>query len=272
MVTFIAAAAWAGSPIASEQPGGANLSVAIDFTCGSLVVRGSDLQTVRVGGTVEDPDALHVASSPGRVSITVDSHRPNRSCADLVVEVPTCTAIDAELINASVSVDGVTGAVDLQTVSGSISVSGTPARIDAASISGEVRATGAVRRVQVETVSGSITLAGVGGSLELSSVSGQIRVDASSALDALTAETVSGPITVGGVLAPQGRIDLESHAGQLTVGLPTTTNAILSWSTFGGHVSNAFGAGEDRELRLGTGDGRVELETFAGGIAITRRD
>ena len=267
------AAAHAGSPIAAEQPGGPNLAVGIELECGALVIRGSDRQTVKVGGSVEDPDALHVVSSPGRVSIEVDSDHRGRNCGDLVVEVPAHTAIDAELVSASVRVEGVTGPLDLETLSGAIAVAGAPARLDASSISGEVRVTADVRRLQIETVSGAIGLAGVGGTLELCSVSGEIRVEAASVLEAVAAESVSGAISVAGTLAPQGRIDLESHAGPLTVALPGATNAIVSWSTFAGKVANRFGGvAEGQQVRLGTGDGRVELETFAGAIEITRRD
>lgn len=267
------AAAHAGSPIAAEQPGGPNLSVAIELECGALVVRGSERQTVKVGGSVEDPDALHVVSSPGRVSIEVESEHHGRNCGDLVIEVPAHTAIDVELVSASVRVEGVTGPLDLETLSGAIAVSGKPARIDASSISGEIRVTAEVGRLQVETVSGAIGLAGVGGTLELSSVSGEIRVDASSVLEALSAESVSGAIVVSGALAAQGRIDIESHAGPISITLPGATNAIVSWSTFAGKVSNRFGGvAENQQIRLGTGDGRVELETFTGAIDLVRRD
>lgn len=267
------AAARAGSPIVAEQPGGPNLAVEIELQCGALVIRGSDRQTVKVGGSVEDPDALHVSSNPGRVSIEVDAKHSAPSCGDLLVEVPAHTAIEVELVSASVRIEGVTGPLDVETLSGAIAVSGTPSRLNASTMSGEVRVTADVRRLQIETVSGAMGLSGVGGTLELSSVSGEIRVEAASPLEAVAAATVSGPISVAGALAPQGRIDLESHAGPLTVGLPGTTNAIVSWSTFAGKVSNRFGGvPEGQPVRLGTGDGRVELETFAGAIDITRRD
>ena len=273
MLTFIAAAAWAGSPVETEQPGGANLSVGIELACGSLIVRGSDRQTVRVGGSVEDPDALQVTSGPGTVSIEIESKHARQVCADLVIDVPAAAAIDVESVSAGVTVEGVTGPADLETVSGAIALTGDAARLDATSISGEIRVTGRIRRLQAETVSGAIGLSGVGGSLELSSVSGEIRVEAASALDAVTAETVSGAIGIHGALAAQGRMALGTHAGQLTLALPGATNAIVSWSTFAGHVTNTFGAdAHDSQIRLGTGDGRITLETFAGGIAITRRD
>ncbi|MEQ1506950.1 MAG: DUF4097 family beta strand repeat-containing protein [Myxococcota bacterium] len=267
--------AHAASAVDTEQPCGPVLAVSVELVCGSLRVRGADRATVRVTGTVDDPEALHVSSTPGQVSIAVDSRR-NHDCADLIVETPIAASLHAEVVSANLAVEGLAGRLDLESTSGAIAIGGNPAGIDASSISGSVTVTGRTPAAEVATVSGAIRLSGVSGRVEAESVSGSIDVSAGGPLESLDAETMSGAIAVLGALPHNGAWSLESHTGELRVTIPADTSAVVTWSTFSGGVDTALSpagtgnAPKDGSTTLGAGDARIELETFTGAIRVNR--
>jgi DUF4097 and DUF4098 domain-containing protein YvlB len=274
---LLSSAANASTVVDQERPAPTDeLGVSIEIPCGTLTVRGGPVVKVKVSGSVDDPEALSVSTSPGHVSIEVEARWPQKSCADLVVTVPTVAAVDAETVSAGIVVEGVDGPLDLETTSGSISVTGGGCGVSAESISGSVAVRGAIKRAEVSTVSGSIVLDRVVGPVRVESVSGTIRVAGGAPLPALSAETVSASITVAAQFDDDARVSLESHSGAVVFALPQQSNTRIEASSLSGAISSAFGptarasGGSEYAVVLGEGRGSVHLETFSGAIAVSR--
>lgn len=273
MLGWISLAAHASTTVDQERPAAPDeLGVSVDVTCGSVQVRGEDVVKVKVTGTVDDPDALSVSTSPGHVSISVE-RRMFGPCADLVVLVPRSAAVDGETISASLRVDGVSGALDLETTSGSIEVSGSGLGVSAQSISGSVTVRGAIKRASVSTVSGAILVDQVVGPVDAESVSGTVRIAGGAPLPSISASTVSAPVTVAAALLPDAHVRCETHSGPIVFAVPADASARIASSTMSGRVSSAFGGvrpGDEATIVLGAGSADVRLETFSGPIAISR--
>jgi DUF4097 and DUF4098 domain-containing protein YvlB len=262
----------ASSAVDTEHPCAPDLELNIEIVCGSLTVRGSDRKTVKITGSVDDPEALDVSALPGRVAIEVDGSGRRNVCANLVVDTPRHASITAETVSAPLTVTDVIGRLSLETTSGPITVTGAPASVDAASISGPVTVTGAVSDgVQIETVSGPIRVGGATGRVDAESVSGPIDVTSPGSLDKLDLETMSAPITVSAPIPVRGTWSLESHTGRLAVEVPAETSAVVSWSTFSGQVDCAGVRNKDHEVTLGAGDAQIALETFTGPIRLSTK-
>lgn len=267
-----ATAAHASGLVEREHACAPDLDVDIDLQCGSVTVRGAaDRKTVRITGKVDDPDALSVSATPGRVAIDVDPGS-RRNCAELVVEVPARASIDADAISASVAVADVLGRVEVETVSGGVTLTGAPAAIDADSVSGAITVVGAVPgETRLETVSGAVHVRDVAGPVYVDSVSGAIEVATSQVVPLLELGTMSSAIGVTARIGPRGAWTLDSHTGAVTVTVPTDTSAAVSWSTFSGRVE-CSGASPANQVTFGAGDGRIRIETFTGPIKVVRSD
>lgn len=264
--------ALASSAIDTEHAVAPDLEVSIEMICGSLSVRGADRKTVRITGSVDDPESLDVSALPGQVSIEVEGGRMGRNCANLVVDVPRHASLTVETVSAPLSVVEVAGRLNLETTSGPITVTGTPTAASCSSISGPVTVSGAVTGgVEVETVSGPIRVEGATGRIEAESVSGRIDLAAGGLVHTLDVETMSGAITVSAKLPPRGTWSAESHTGRLDLVIPADASAVVGWSTFSGTVSVCEGdSRKEGTATLGAGDARIDLETFTGAIRVVR--
>jgi hypothetical protein len=273
MLGWMVLTAQASTTVDQEQAAPVDgVGVSIELVCGSLTVRGGDVVKVKITGSIDDPEALSVSTSPGHVSIEVDSRWPNRDCAELVVLVPRAAAIDVETVSAVLTVESVTGPVELESTSGPIRVAGDSSGVSVESIAGSVSISGRVKRAEVSTVSGPILLDRVVGPVQAESVSGAIRISGGAPLPGLSAESVSAPITVAAVFDADARVSLESHSGALVFALPQASDATIAASTLSGRITSAFGAtrGAELELVLGKGTASVHLETFSGPITVSR--
>src|SRR5688572_20929235 len=142
----------------------------------------------------------------------------------------------------------------LRTGAGSIDVRGWQAATDARTEAGAVR---------TEGIRGDQTLASGAGSIRASDADGQVR-----------AETSAGSVEVAGRLRGDSRA--VSHAGSITVVLPTDARLRLSGGTSAGSVVCAFPvllgggpAGGTLEGTLGDGkEGSLRVESAAGSVRI----
>lgn len=261
-------ASHAAAPIEQERPAAPNLRVSVSASCGQLTLTGADVPTVRISGTVDDPDDFAVDATPGAVSIDV---RPP-SCARLTLRVPRAAALSVETMSAPIRVEGISGPLELESVSGSLSVESDCVALEAETISGAITARGAIPRASLSTVSGNIVADRLGGTIELETVSGSVRVAAGMPVSVLTAESVSGPITAAAVLDARARVELESHSGCIVLAIPQASQVTIDAETASGRIASAFGATGGRELwaTLGSGAGVVTIETFSGPITISR--
>ncbi|MEM6937557.1 MAG: DUF4097 family beta strand repeat-containing protein, partial [Pseudomonadota bacterium] len=128
----------------------------------------------------------------------------------------------------------------IETVNGSISIEGVTGEVDA------------------ETVNGSIEVSGIESDAKLSTVNGRVEAQ----LDRLNSDQ---------------RVSLESVNGQIIVYMPDNADVEIRAETVHGQLRNDFNlpvekgmVGKDLRGRLGSGGGRLTLDTVNGSINIRR--
>lgn len=283
----LAAPALADKPVDGTRQVAADARITIETLSGSVEVTGWDQNEVHVTGSVgDDTNGLSIRGGGDELHIEVDipegRHKGNRDLqANLRISVPAGARVELESVSSSAVVRAVTGAVDVESVSGSIDVDGTPRSIDAESVSGTVRVVGSRGKVSAESVSGSVVIEGGSGDVSASTVSGTITAEVGE-VERGHFESVSGSIRFTGALAPGGDLDFEGHSGEIDVVLPADTSARFHVETFSGDVDNRlssdqarrtsqYAPGKELDFTLGSGDGRVQVESFSGEVVLRSR-
>ena len=255
-----------------------NGSLRVSVYSGRVSVTPASGNNVRVKGRLERGD-LEVRSRAGSVSLSMDEN-PSRSRADLDITVPVGTNVVLEGFSAIFAVRGVKGEAQVETLSGDVQVSDASGMIQVETVSGSITVTKADGDVRAESVSGLVTIAGVNGDVDAETVSGRVSITEAKSRS-VRAETVGGSITYSGTIDPMGNYVFKSHAGRLTLGIPTDAGATVGLQTFSGTVDSDFpvtleggrsqvGHESKFEFRIGNGRSRIVLETFSGDIKLQR--
>lgn len=279
----------AGTPIDQTRPLSADGRVRIDNVKGSVQVRTWDRAEVHVGGSLGDGvKQLLVNGSDSSVRIKVEYpegsgwfSKTHSEPSDLVVTVPGGAEVEVDVVSADVDVDGIAGRrLSINSVSGVVKAKGKSAQAELESVSGNIEATLESREIKVSSVSGDLRVTDAGGgAIALETVSGDIHLDAG-IVTRLGVESVSGSADARvRALAADGSIKGETLSGTLTVALPADTSASLHISTFSGAIHSAvgevkrekYGPGASLEAHMGEGRGKIELESFSGGVRFELR-
>lgn len=279
--------AHAGTPIQETRPLDGRGELTVDNIKGSIHVRAWDRDEVRIEGTLgqgverleitgDASDLMVRVRYPNRSGLGVFSGNDRSEPTDLRLTVPRRISIAIDSVAADVDVEGLGGGeLAIDSVSGSVRAVGAPTQADIESVSGDITATLNSDDVDIDTVSGTLTLRGrLGGEVSMETVAGDVDVEVhpQSQLRNLSAASVSGDLRVRTALATGGTMEFESVSGDVDLHLPRGTSARLQASSFSGSL-NATGArvekpthgpGSSLEHRYGTGEGRIEMETFSG--------
>jgi hypothetical protein len=273
--------------IQQTQPAPADAYIQIHNVAGSVRVVAWDRAEVSVEGTLgEGTERLDFTSREGRVEIRVvlqasELRRTGRmEGSDLAVRVPAGSRLLVKTVSADVRVQGVDGEITVESVSGTIELPGVSGMVRAESISGDIVVEDSSGPLRAKSVSGRITIRQVTGRVNASTISGAISAIGRDIRDAHF-ESLSGNVNFEGNLTAEATLEMESHSGNLVLGLPRQVSAAFNITSFSGTIRNAFGPQAERTSRYGpgyqlqfdTGDGsaRVRIRSFSGGIDIRYR-
>jgi DUF4097 and DUF4098 domain-containing protein YvlB len=159
---------------------------------------------------------------------------------------------------------GHAGAVELKTGTGDVQVDLATGHAQIAGGSGDVRLRELDHSGVVKSATGDIWVGRVAGDLRVSVASGSISVDR--AETNAVAKTATGDVRVGEVV--RGSVVLETHAGDLDIGISEGTAAWLDVRSLTGRVQNSLDAAAAPEPSAPTVE--VRARTTAGDIAIRR--
>jgi hypothetical protein len=300
----LVASADAPKSVSETRPASATTRVEVENVAGSITITGWDREEVALEGEI-DPDAtLEFTGSGDNLRIVVKYPRDfgrhhlgiRHEGSVLRVKMPLRGAADVQAVSADVELSCVHGNLEIESVSGKIELDcksdlGAPSdagsgaatrRINVSSVSGDVlvEAETEVVRLKVESVSGAQILHLGGGEVEGSSVSGDIKIDGG-LFQRLEVSTVSGALDFSGAPAKDGRFEMSSHSGDVTVRLPERVNAEISVDTFSGDIVSDFGGaaertdehapGKEMELTLGSDGARMEVSSFSGSVRLKKQ-
>ncbi|HEX9140370.1 MAG TPA: DUF4097 family beta strand repeat-containing protein [Steroidobacteraceae bacterium] len=256
-------------------------TVEIINVAGSVQVSGWDKAEVAVGGTIgEKVERVELTSTGKHTTVRVVLPKGNSwggdGAANLTVQVPRGSSIDASLVSADLKVGGVTGAQQLRTVSGDITTDGgSGARVN--TISGKVQlgvADGA--EANVHSISGDLTVKGAGGEVSIETVSGDGRLTLGE-LKNFHLETVSGDFRISARLAAAAEFNAESVSGDVEAKFSGTPGVDFELESLSGRLKDCSGhqpSGEQHgpgsHLAFTTGDGKskVRMDSKSGNLSV----
>jgi DUF4097 and DUF4098 domain-containing protein YvlB len=288
----LASGSQAAEPIkAVAKPLDAKGTVEISNVRGQIKVTGWERNMVAVTGTLGADTKLIFEGSGSRLLVRAERNKSGKQgwlswggsgpSEDtlLQVHVPLSASLEVESVSADVSVVGIRASdrLEVETVSGDANLQAGTDRLDISSVSGDMEFSGAAKRANAESVSGDLRLRDIDGELSVESVSGDANV-ASSRLSQVEGGSVSGDIELEVELVGNASVDIETMSGELTLSLPANLSATINAESFSGSLHADFpveiidqaGPGSEMRGKLGSGDARIDLESFSGDINVRK--
>jgi DUF4097 and DUF4098 domain-containing protein YvlB len=274
-----------GTPINKRTAADPAGTVEVSNVAGSVTVTGWNRNEVEVTGELgEGTEQLEFtkAEKLTRVKVIVPKRSYNVDDTDLVIKVPSGSAVSINTVSADIVVQGVRGSQRLQAVSGDLRTQASGEDVECRTVSGDVTVHGSGKKglVSITTVSGDATATKVAGEVNGNTVSGSFNLGAGEVTRSRLRST-SGDLGLTGQLAPDARLDVESISGDVRLDFVDGGLGQFDISTFNGEIRNCFGPkaqrtseyGPGRELRFqeGAGTGRVRIKTLNGDIGVCRR-
>jgi DUF4097 and DUF4098 domain-containing protein YvlB len=278
-------------------------TVSIENVSGNITISSwerSEVEMVAIkSGPSDQLKAVEVSinATPSRLKIKVNYPRKsnNNVSVSFNLKVPQNVELDsirsvsgsieimdiggrtiASSVSGNVEARNVDGETNLESISGKASAMRIRDRVSVSSVSGGVTASDVDGDAAAKSVSGSVVLGRVQGRIEAESVSGKIAISESNPSD-LKASTVSGKIQFDGRLRDDGRYDLKSHSGSVTMNLPADSSFNFQASTFSGSIKSDFsitmnGLKDKKKISgvVGEGGPSVEMSSFSGSIRVSK--
>jgi lia operon protein LiaG len=215
--------------------------------------------------------------------------------ADLRVLVPSGQRVAVNLAVGRVSVSNVNGQLSVDASSADVDASGTKGSLSIDVGSGDVKVTGADGVLSVDTGSGNVTLSDVrGGEVGIDTGSGDVSATTLGA-HTLKVDTGSGNVTLSGVATEDASIETgsgdirldvdatlrtfhgETGSGDVTIRAPASLSAALDIESSSGEIESDFEVAVTRREadhlvgRIGSGTGRISVDTGSGSVRLLRK-
>jgi len=278
MISALLAATLAVTPIQqldstlNVRPGG---RIDIENQNGRVVVQSWDRDQVRIRSSNQDRGRIEIDQDGSDIHVE-SSWRRGPGTIELQITVPRRFSVGVEGINVAIEVSGIEGDVDAETVAGAVTLTGVTGDIHAETVHGAMVIRDTQGDLEADNANGDISITNHEGELSVEGINGAITMNGLRSGD-VQAETVNGGIEYNGELRDNGRYSLSTHNGNLTVFVPTGTNANVSVDTFMGEIQADFpiqmrGAArrEQMTFTIGNGGARIDLETFGGQVYLRR--
>ncbi len=269
--------------IRTGRPASQDAAIRLWLPRGSVRITTWSRDSVDVRGRV-DPQAgrFLMGGSPTALKVVVEppEGRAADGIADLDVVIPAGARLWVTSAAAEVEVTAGGGSVEVTSVSGRIRVAGNAASVAVETLDGNVELACQSPLARVRTASGVLVVRGVLQELDARSVSGPLFIGMEGAVRQVHLETVSSEIAFKGDLMPDGRLQAETHGGDIELRLPPTLAATWHLVSYGGPPDDQLlpagllRAGATRgEWNARSGDGRatVDVRTFKGRVVLKIR-
>ena len=257
-------------------PRGARLT--INNFAGEVNIRAWDKDTLRIEAEHSARVRVNVRTTTAGVVISA-SGTGGAPSVDYTITVPAWMPVKVDGTYNFVSIEGAQSEISAETVRGDIIIKGGSGSVTAKSIEGEVIVEGTRGKVSAHSVNEGIRISNTSGEISAETINGAIVLTGITS-NSVEASTVNGDITYDGVAADGGRYRFTTHNGNITMGVPETSNVTFSVRTCQGQFNSALplkGVGQPRRGQralhtLGTGSAEAELESFNGAIRLRRAE
>lgn len=251
--------------------------VELEGASGEMVVTGWDRDEVRILATSEESD-LRIDATGSRIQVKgIGMHWDD---VHFEVSVPRGTRLLMNGHSSDITVNGSRGTVEIRTQNGDIELTDV-GDVDVNALNGDVELE-SVGAVRINLVAGDVDMISVRGPIEVTTVSGDVDVRSATS-ERVAIETTSGEVFYAGDIAQNGRYELSSHSGNVTVRVPASVSAAVSLQTYSGEIESDFpitlqggatigGAPRTFDFRIGSGSARLTLISFSGSVLLQRAD
>ena len=242
---------------------------------GEINVRGSTENRVRIRASHSSRTRIEIGRGSQSVTVRTEGYRGPPQLTDMEITVPRWMPLNLSGVYTHITIEGTDATVAAETVEGDVSLVGGAGAVTLKSVEGEVTVRGAKGRVDVGSIEGEIRISETTAEIVAETVDGDIIIQGADA-PAVDANTVDGDIFYEGAIKNGGRYRFASHDGDLRIGIPERVSVTVAVSTFEGEFDSCFPVQitETRKRRftftIGSGSGRLELETFDGDITLCR--
>lgn len=253
--------------------------LSVESPGGSIVVTGWDRNEIRIQAEHSQRTFVDIDRTRNgeRISVEADARRGPATIVDFRISVPRALAVELDGMYTDITVEGLNGEVSAETMQGDVTVRGGRGSVRVSSTTGKVLVDGAQGRIEAETAADDIRFVNVQGDVVAESAGGDIFFENARATS-VDVGTTGGRISYEGTLGRTGTYFFGTHGGSVTLVVPEGSAASLSLATVHGSiVTNLSGEtqrlerGERHRLDVGGGGAIVEIETFAGRIAVMRK-
>lgn len=182
--------------------------------------------------------------------------------ADFTVVVPRGARLWVKMIDGDLAVSGTTaeleayavrGQITVRDASGVTAIESIDAPVTARHVRGDLRVRGSKGAVVLEDISGTASVATISGPVTLT----QWRADG-------RVETIGGDVRYAGGALPGALLDLQTHAGTITLALEPNRVPELDLLTRAGAVTG-------EQLKGSRANGRIVARSFKGAIEVSRK-
>lgn len=273
-----AASALAQQKVARGIPIAADASIRIHNLYGPTRLIGWEFDSIAVTGTVQPGGGFYLGGGGqlAKLGIERKSDLLKGPLDELEIRVPRGARIWIKGAVSDITVSDFAGELDLATVGGAIRLTGPVRQVTAESLEGPIEINGRALLVRVRSGGGRIVLRDPAGDVSAVTVSGAIVVSGA-ALTLGRLETVSGAVSYDGTVDPKGRLDVQTHSGNIELMLPAGFAGEFVLHSLEGPVFTAFltKAGKSvkgKPVEFLTGPGaHVAIRSFKGAITVDRR-
>lgn len=249
--------------------------------------------TLRITAWARDSIAVRGRVDPGvgrfylggsaealKLGVEPPADRAADGVADLDVQVPAGARLWIQSSAADIEVTLAGGTAEVVTAGGRVRLGGEAREVSAESIDGNIELALDAKRGRARSASGTIVVRGVIQDLDASTVSGPLLIGMEGKVTAVRLETVSAEIAFKGDLVSDGRLQAETHGGDIELRLPVSLAADWRVVSYGGGLLNellpagSLTAGAHRgewQGRTGGATAVVQVRTFKGRVRLAIR-
>ena len=213
----------------------------------------------------------------GVISIEAEAGRAGfASIVDYDLTVPASLNLSFEGWSTDVTVEGSDAEIDIETFEGDITIVGGSGSVTAETVSGEIRIEGADGVIEVSSVAQDVHVSNSSGEVYVETVGGSIILEGLFAT-VVEAGSVGGRVSFDGTVVDGGEYFFVSHGGTVSITIPETSNASVTFASIHGTISSDFPGTPDFErgarnsFTIGNGGANIEAETFGGRIVLRSR-
>lgn len=242
-------------PVQLSAPMEPGTTFSADIHNGSITVHGSEEKAVRMTATIK-AQATHLEEARELAEATTVELVPGRGGVETQIECPSTGGNRSVRVDVDVYMPASSNA-DVQTHNGDIIAEDCSGNLKAKSHNGNISTRNTNGDADLQTHNGRIFCMNFSGNVQSNTHNGPIRVVYGEGSD------------------PVCNISLTSHNGGIELVSPPDFSALVQVSTYNGAISTDLpitvsGKMERNQLRgtIGTGEGRLYLETHNGSIEI----